>query len=795
MNVRVRLTITGVVQGVGFRPHVHRLAVERELAGYVGNDSASVFVEIEGPPDDVAWVSAHIVVDAPPLSRIESVETEPIDPTGAVGFEIVASRSVAGARTLVSPDVAVCDDCRDELLDPADHRYRYPFITCTNCGPRFTIIRRLPYDRPNTTMAEFVMCAVCAGEYNDPTDRRFHAQPLACSACGPQLTYRSQATTLVGTDRDSSDAVIAAVQRNLADGLVVAIKGIGGYHLTCDATNDAAVERLRMRKGRADKPFAVMVDDLETACAVALIDDVETAAITSPPRPIVLLRSRGSDALRISPLAAPGNPHLGVMLAYAPLHHLLFRPVPGHEAVVPRALVMTSGNRSNEPLAYDDDDALLRLADLADSFCTHDRPIHVPCDDSVLRIVDGSELPIRRSRGYAPLPVRLPMSVPPTLAVGGELKNVFCIADGEHAWMSQHIGDMGNIETLRAFEASVELFCEMYDVEPANFAADAHPDYMTSRWAAERSSDPSLVQHHHAHVCALMAEHSIPSADAVIGVAFDGTGYGIDGAIWGGEVLVADYAGFERVAALADIALPGGDAAIRKPYRVALSYLRSVGIEWRESLLPVAVCSPSERAALASMFDSGTGCVPTSSMGRLFDAVSSLLGVRHEISFEGQAAMELEHLAAAVSSPPERRQLRFVLDDDSLDGTSRIGVASVLAGLVDGLAAGESVPSLAAAFHDATAAMIVMVAERVRDRTGIRIVGLTGGVFQNALLVESARCGLESAGFRVLLHRVVPPNDGGLALGQAIASAASARREPAGHGGGDEDDVRRSHEQ
>lgn len=760
---RRRMTIEGVVQGVGFRPHVHRLATARGLVGHVGNDSASVFVEVEGAPADVAWFEARVVADAPPLARIVAVTAVDLPSSGGSTFEIVESRPVDGARTFVPPDVAVCDDCVAELLDPADHRYRYPFITCTNCGPRFTIIDRLPYDRPNTTMAGFVLCAVCAGQYHDPADRRFHAQPLACAACGPSIAYESAEERVHGTDE-----VIVSVHGDLAAGLIVAIKGLGGYHLACDATNDGAVARLRERKGRIDKPFAVMVADVARARTLADFDDVEEAALTSGARPIVLVRSRPAI---LSPLVAPRNPRVGLMLPYTPLHHLLFAPVPGRDRVAPVALVMTSGNLSDEPLAYDDDDARRRLAGLADSFCTHDRPIHVPCDDSVLRIVDGCELPIRRSRGYAPLPVRLPAAVGPTLAVGGELKNTFCLADGRDAWMSQHIGDMGNLETLAAFERSVALFTDMYAIEPHTIAADAHPGYATRRWAEDRagsnpeprSDDLLTVQHHHAHVCALMAEAGVVD-EPILGVAFDGTGYGLDGAIWGGEFLVADYAGFDRVAALADVPLPGGDAAIRKPYRTALAHLWAAGIGWSDDLPPVRACPAAERRALSSMLDSNVGCVPTTSMGRLFDAVSALLGVRHEITYEGQAAIELEHLAADARS--DGPVIRFPIGDDG-----RIAIGDVLSALVEHLRSGTAIEALAAAFHDAVAELVVAVARQVRTRSRLETIGLTGGVFQNALLVESTSARLRDEGFTVLTHRLVPPNDGGLALGQVIAAA------------------------
>lgn len=758
--IRKRFVIEGVVQGVGFRPHVYRLAAARGLTGHVGNDSTSVFVEAQGPSDDIDWFEHHVVADAPPLARVSNVRSERIETTVDRTFRIVESRSAAGERTLVSPDVAVCDDCVAEMLDPGDHRYRYPFITCTNCGPRFTIIRRLPYDRPNTTMAAFALCATCDAQYHDPADRRFHAQPLACHDCGPHVRYESAIER-----HDRSDDVIAAVQRDLSDGKIVAIKGLGGYHLACDATNGDAVALLRSRKGRVDKPFAVMASNVAAARTVAIIDADETAALTSPARPIVLVEAHPS---AVSALVAPRNPRIGVMLPSTPLHHLLFCAVPGRERSVPQVLVMTSGNTSNEPLAYEDDDARRRLAALADSFCTNDRPIHVPCDDSVIRMIDGRELPIRRSRGYAPLPVDLPIDVVPTLATGGELKNTFCVASGRRAWMSQHIGDMENIETIVAFERSVDLFCDMYAIEPAVIAADMHPGYLTRQWADDHFEIVEPVQHHHAHIASLMAESGSTGDVPVIGVAFDGTGYGLDGTIWGGEFLVADYDGFERVAALSEIPLPGGDAAIRRPYRTALAHLWAAGIPWAPDLPSVGVSGATERTALASMLERGTGCTPTSSMGRLFDAVASLLGVRHEVTYEGQAAIELEHLVDRRAAGIPR--LRFTIGDDG-----RIGCGELLHDLVEQRRAAEPMASLATAFHDSVAQLVIDVARRVRNDRGLDTVALTGGVFQNADLDRTTRAHLESDGFRVLVHRLVPPNDGGLALGQAIIAGRRTR--------------------
>ena len=760
-TVRHRIRVRGVVQGVGFRPFVHRLATGLRLGGHVGNDADGVFVEVEGDSTEVVAFERRLVVERPPLARIDAVEAEPIVAVGECDFHIVDSDAAPVGRTFVPPDVAVCDDCLQELRDPTDRRYRYPFINCTNCGPRFTITCGLPYDRPNTTMRGFPLCPECAAEYHDPLDRRFHAQPVACAVCGPRLWFEAPTGVVVGTD-----AAIAATQRALADGAVVAVKGLGGYHLACDARSPVAVTTLRQRKSRADKPFAVMVRDLAGAERLAEISQREADLLTGHQRPIVLVRRRGAAVL--TPLVAPGNPLIGVLLPYTPLHHLLFEPVPGADAPVPDVLVMTSGNLSDEPICYDDADARQRLRRIADAWLIHDRPIQVPCDDSVLRVVDGDELPIRRSRGYAPLPVRIPVETAPRLAVGGELKNVFCLASGRDAWMSQHIGDMGSVETLVAFERSVRQFAEMYRVDAELLVADAHPGYQTRRWAEARIPGAvALVQHHHAHIAAVMAEHGVAAGERVIGFAFDGTGYGTDGAIWGGEVLVAGYDGFERMAHLRYVPLPGGDAAIRKPYRTALAQLWAAGIEWSADLAPVRTCSPEERNVLRRQLERGVQCVPSSSMGRLFDVVSSLLDIRHIVSYEAQAAIELENIAEAGIGAA--RVYRFARAGADIDPTPLIRA------VIDDIRSGCPSGAIAAGFHLAVADLVADAAVHVRDRTGLDTVALSGGVFQNALLVRLTRAALAARAFTTLTHRVVPPNDGGLALGQVVVAGLAAR--------------------
>jgi hydrogenase maturation protein HypF len=768
-QVRARFTISGVVQGVGFRPFVHRLATELDLTGFVGNDAATVFAEVEGPPGQVAEFERRLRADAPPMAFVTSVSSTPLPTVDDAGFRIVASRPADGARTLVAPDVATCDNCLAELFDPADRRYRHPFITCTDCGPRLTIIRDLPYDRPATTMADFAMCADCAREYADPSDRRFHAQPVACPHCGPVLRFDRGGISLC-----KGDDAIAAAQCALAAGQVVAVKGVGGYHLACRADDPAAVARLRQRKSRDQKPFALLVRDLPAARRLAHISGAETRVLVSRARPIVLLRRR-TDA-PVDDSVAPGNPLLGVMLAYSPIHHLLLTPVPGSDTPAPSVLVMTSANISDEPLCFDDHDARERLPLLADAVLTHDRPIHVPCDDSVVRVFDGRELPIRRSRGFAPLPVPLGRALPATLAVGGELKNTFCIVDRTNAFCSAHVGDMGSLDTLRAFERAVRQLTTLHRLTPEVVVADAHPAYLTREWAERHTGQRGeprlrLVQHHHAHVVSLLAEHNLLGTP-LLGVAFDGTGYGDDGTIWGGEFLMVseDVTRYERVGHLRTVDLPGGDAAVRNPCRTALAYLAASGVEWDDDLPPVDACDGTELAAVRSQLSSGRATVPCSSMGRLFDAVAAILGVRQRIGYEAQAAIELEILAAGAVGSGAQPLWAFEIEHGVLD------YAPVVRGLVGGWRAGVDTATLAYWFHLAVADAVATIAGQVRTSHDHALVGLTGGVFQNVLLLDECRRRLESRGLRVLVHEVVPPNDGGLALGQAVIGAVAHSR-------------------
>ncbi|GAS90686.1 carbamoyltransferase HypF [Mycolicibacterium brisbanense] len=768
---RRRFTVTGVVQGVGFRPYVHRLATGMGLAGFVGNDSAAVFIEVQGTSAAVIEFGRRLSAEAPPLASVSNVSwTElALHLQSDNEFHIVASSTSGSAPTSIPPDIAVCDACVGELFDPSDRRYRHPFITCTECGPRFTIIRALPYDRPSTTMSHFPMCDRCAVEYHDPVDRRFHAQPIACPDCGPSIRLVGKGTLIY-----DSDLALTATQDALAAGRIVGIKGIGGYHLACAPDNGATVTRLRQRKARHGKAFAVMVRDLDVARRYAEFDAAEAAVLSCRARPVVLLRRRSDAPVAVE--VAPGNPLIGLMLPYSPLHHLLLAAVPDSTTPPPDAIVLTSANRSDEPICYTEEDAAKRVPALADVVLDHNRPIHVPCDDSVVRVVgDGKlarELPIRRSRGYVPLPVDLGIESPRVLAVGGELKNTFCLTDGRRAYCSAHIGDMGSVATLKAFTHSVREICDMRG-KPARIAADLHPRYVTRNWAEHNAGDRpvDLVQHHHAHVVSLLAEHGM-LGEPIIGVAFDGTGYGCDDTVWGGEILRLgrDSHRFARVGHLAAVPLAGGDAAVRNPWRMALAHLWHARAAWTPGLAPVDAASAAELRLLRTQFATGRGCVPTTSVGRLFDAVASLLGVRQSITYEGQAAIELEVLAASVDSGQRQVPLHITVNAGGI-----MDPASMFTDLVDALHDGHDPGHLAAAFHRAVAVAVADTVSAVAGDT--TTVGLTGGVFQNVLLARQCRHVLEDAGFTVLTHRIVPPNDGGLALGQAAVSALTALAE------------------
>jgi hydrogenase maturation protein HypF len=757
---RLRVCVHGVVQGVGFRPFVYACAAAFGLSGSVRNDSSGAVIEIEGGADQIDDFLARLRDRPPPLAVIESIETADVPVVGGTGFTIADTSRSATGRTLASPDVAMCAECAAEQSDPANRRYRHAFVNCTNCGPRFTIIASLPYDRASTTMAPFMMCADCAAEYHDPADRRFHAQPVCCPKCGPTLHYRARD----GRSAES-EAALWQARRLLSDGGIVAVKGIGGYHLACDAANGRAVKELRIRKRRGDKPFAVMVADMMTARTIAEIDDGSARLLAGAQRPIVLM-SRRDDAA-VADAVAPHNPDLGVMLAYTPLHALLFG-LPGDEPG-PVALVMTSGNLGGEPICHADDDALERLSQLADAWLMHDREILVPCDDSVVRVVDQAELPIRRSRGYAPLPVALPVALPPTLAVGADLKNTLAVADGKYAWLSQHIGDMDDLSTLAAFDSARGHLQALTGVEPEVLVADAHPLYRSAAWAHRNSRGRPVrtVQHHHAHIASVMAEHGLDGSRPVLGFAFDGTGYGPDNAVWGGEVLLADYKGYRRLSHLRYVPLPGGDVSVLRPYRMALAHLRAAGIAWDEDLAPVRACPTDERRVLAHQLETGLGCAPTSSMGRLFDTVASLADVRQVVAYEAQAAIELEGMSRDAACGTATYEF-FI---DLTQSPALIDPTPVIEAVVDDIRSGVTAGVVGVRFHRAVADLIVRLATTVVTDTPT--VALSGGVFQNALLLRLALCGLRDKGFDVITHRFVPPNDGGIALGQLVVGNSS----------------------
>ncbi|GAA2561147.1 carbamoyltransferase HypF [Mycolicibacterium diernhoferi] len=751
---RLRICVHGVVQGVGFRPFAYACAAALGLSGSVRNDSAGAVIEIEGDPAAIADFLARLRDRPPPLAVIETIQTQVIPLHGGTGFVIADTSRSDGGRTLASPDVAMCADCAAEQRDPTDRRYRHAFVNCTNCGPRFTIIAALPYDRASTTMAAFPMCAACAREYADPADRRFHAQPVCCPDCGPTLSYRDSAG-----DRADGEQALGRARNLLRDGGILAVKGVGGYHLACDGTNEAAVRALRTRKRRGDKPFAVMVTDVAAARSIVELDTASERLLTGPQRPIVLLGRRAGAA--VTDAVAPHLPDLGVMLAYTPLHTMLFG-LPGDEPG-PAVLVMTSGNLGGEPICFTDADALGRLAGLADGWLTHDRAILVPCDDSVVRAFGVDHIPIRRSRGYAPLPVALPCPVPPTLAVGADLKNTLAVGDGKYAWLSQHIGDMDDLATLSAFDAAQRHLRALTGVQPETLVADAHPGYRSTAWARRHAAGRPLrsVQHHHAHIAAVMAEHGLDGTAPVLGFAFDGTGYGPDGAIWGGEVLLADYKGYRRVAQLKYVPLAGGDVSVLRPYRMALAHLWSAGLPWDDDLAPVRACPEEERGVLAHQLRSGLGCVRTSSMGRLFDAVSALAGVRQTVAYEAQAAIELEGYSRGVDCGDTRYTFHIDSGDPAV-----IDAGPVLAAVVSDARAGAGAGLIGARFHRAVADLILGLAEATDQ--GAPTIALSGGVFQNALLLRLALDALGARDFQVITHRRVPPNDGGVALGQLL---------------------------
>ena len=754
-KVGQKIQVRGIVQGVGFRPFIYAQAAQNHLTGWVRNTSSGVEIEINGSPDGVSAFLSALRDNPPPLARIDSLETFPTSPDSYTSFEIIASQPQEGDFLPISPDVAICPDCQRELFDPRDRRYRYPFINCTNCGPRFTIIQDIPYDRPKTTMSAFPMCPDCLEEYQNPLNRRFHAQPVACPECGPQIWFEAGGERL-----GEREEALQIARHLLQGGKIIAVKGLGGFHLACDATNPAAVAELRRRKQRSEKAFALMAFDLPAVQRHCVVSEEEQELLLSHQAPIVLLERKPTS--NIAPEAAVRQHTLGFMLPYTPLHLLLLEPAPGF----PEVLVMTSGNISEEPIAYRDDDSRQQLTGLADGFLLHDRPIHMRVDDSVARVIDGEPYPVRRSRGYAPDPIRLPEEIPSILAAGAELKNTFCLTRGNYAFLSHHIGDLENYETLRSFEEGIAHFQKLFRIRPEIIACDLHPDYLASRYAHQLAGQTGLplveVQHHHAHLAACLAEHGFKRDETAVGLCFDGTGLGTDGAVWGGEVLFGGYASYQRFYHLKYVPLPGGDLAVRKPARMALSHLWAAGLEWEPELPAVQALCGDEQTVIKTQLTRQINAPLTSSMGRLFDAAAALIGVRPSITYEGQAAIEME----AMADPAETGYYEFSIQGEVIDP------APVFSALISDWFKGVSPAILSARFHNSVAGLCVRLCRSIRINTGIQTVALSGGVWQNRLLLEQVIRRLEDKDFTVLVHRQVPTNDGGIALGQAVIAAA-----------------------
>jgi len=761
---RWRILIQGIVQGVGFRPFVYGQALQWGLHGFVLNDSMGVTIEVEGPYEQLIGFQQALREKTPLLARIDILTNEVISVRNDTGFRIASSQSGQERQALISPDTAICKDCLHELFDPQDRRYHYPFINCTNCGPRFTIIQNVPYDRAQTTMSVFPMCPDCQAEYDDPLNRRFHAQPNACPVCGPQM----QLLDKEGREVAGQQSIVMAAQQ-LANGDILAIKGVGGYHLACDALNADAVAQLRARKRREAKPFALMVPELETAQQLCIVSEAEAQLLQSYRRPIVLLTKQANELS--APAIAPAYDTLGIMLPYAPQHYLLlaeFRKIVGPKR--PAALVMTSGNLSDEPIAYRDEDARQRLLGIADGMLTHNRAIHMRCDDSVTRISANGEQFLRRARGYAPEPIRLGIDCPvPIVACGGHLKNTYCLGKERQAFVSHHIGDLENVETLQSFQEGIAHFEGLFGIQPEAIAYDLHPEYLATKYALDSDIRHKIgVQHHHAHVASVIAEHQLTGR--VIGIAADGTGYGTDGAIWGCEIMSADLRGFERLVQLTYVPLPGGEQAVRQPWRMAAVYLaQAYGDDFLTLDIPfVRELDTKKWRTLAQMITRQLNAPPTSSLGRLFDAIAALLCVRKQVIYEGQAAIELEGLA-----DEKHAHIYPYHIGKSEDGTpDQLDVRPMLQAIVADIQQGIPNAQIAASFHWTIAEMLAESCRQIRARTRLQVVALSGGVFQNRILLERLVQQLEKQDFHVYTNRRVPANDGGLSLGQLAIAAA-----------------------
>jgi len=756
-NIRLHIKVKGIVQGVGFRPFIYNLAKSCSLLGYVLNDTRGVDIEVEGEKEKIQLFLEDIHTKSPPLAVIDKISWQELSPIGYNRFEIKSSKKEEDSFLPISPDISICDDCLTELFDPKDRRYRYPFINCTNCGPRFTIIKDIPYDRGRTTMSSFKMCRDCQLEYENPSNRRFHAQPNACWKCGPQMRILDKNGVLI----KCNDPIYFAAEL-IKKGKIVAVKGIGGYHLACDATKAKIVRRLRERKNRIDKPFALMMFNLQQIKKFCKVGPEEEHLLISPRRPIVLLERKGS-SLPIE--IAPKNKYLGVMLPYTPLHYLLLSEVGA-------PLIMTSGNISEEPIAYRDEDALNKLSKIADTFLVHNRKIQIRVDDSVVRVVDKKPMIIRRSRGYAPQPVGLNFKAKKcVLAMGAHLKNTFCFLKRNYGIVSHHIGDLENLSALYALEEGVEHYKKIFYCKPEVVACDLHPNYLSTNFAREYAKKNYLslvsVQHHHAHTVSLMAERGLNLNKKVIGVAFDGSGLGSDGNIWGGEFLIANSVGFKRVAHLRYVHLPGGEVAIKEPWRLALSYIYEV---YGDDCTSIA-CQILKNFVgfkkinlVKNLIKRGINSPLTSSAGRLFDAVAAILGIEERINYEGQAAIELEMLAT------KRKESVYPFEINEEEDEFIIDTRPLIEAILEENGRKVEPQVIATRFHWSLSSIILNVCKLLRKRWGLNQVALSGGVFQNALLVKQAVYLLTSSGFEVFLHKFLPPNDGGISLGQAVVA-------------------------
>ncbi len=763
-RIRKRILVRGIVQGVGFRPFVYRLAVNLNLKGFVSNSSSGVVIEVEGDVKNIERFINEFKSNPPPLAKITGVDVSDTDQKGELEFAIKSSSNDGIRSTLISPDISICDDCLSELNDPEDRRYGYPFINCTNCGPRYTIIKDIPYDRPKTTMSVFKMCTRCRSEYEDPSDRRFHAQPNACPVCGPHIWICDSSGKEI-----PAKSPISKIAEFIRKGKIAAVKGLGGFHLACDATSDESVRLLRYRKRREEKPLAVMALDIETVEKFALIGQKEKDLLLSPRRPIVVVEKRYPSPIAES--VAPGNRYIGVMLPYTPLHYLLLK-----EGFT--ALVMTSGNISEEPIAIGNDEAVERLGDIADVFLMHNRDIYIRSDDSVMTVVGGIVRSIRRSRGYVPMPVFLREEYPPVLGVGGELKNTICFLKDDQAFLSQHIGDLENMETLNYLEECVDHLSRILEVKPEIIACDLHPDYLSTKWAKENFDLPIIgVQHHHAHIAACLAENG--RDDLVIGLSLDGTGYGDDGNIWGGEILLADLKSYERIGHFEYHPMPGGEAAIREPWRMGVAYLyeffkaRQSGeiigdfIKWGANIPLFKIIDSYKIETIVKMIQGGINTPHTSSLGRLFDGIAAITGIREYVRFEGQAAMEFEmKMRHKICKICKEYEFDFFIKD----GKYIISLEGVIGQILEDIKVGSDISEVSVKFHRALVDLFLDLCRDIRTSYNIDVVALSGGCFQNRFLIENLSSALEEDNFNVLTHSMIPTNDGGISLGQAVVA-------------------------